>query len=83
MLKRSRANIRRPEVEEFFDRFSKTIEGVEAKNVYNYDETNLHDNPGAKKAIFKRGIKYAEYVREHDVRSCISLMVCVSVAASI
>ena len=32
MLKRNRANVGRPEVE-FFDRFTKTVEDVEAKNI--------------------------------------------------
>ena len=45
MLKRSRGNISRPEVEEFFDRFRKTAKGVEPKNIQNYDETNLRDDP--------------------------------------
>ena len=31
---------------------------------------------GTRKAIFKQGIKYAEYVRDHNVKSCISLMIC-------
>ena len=76
MLKRSRANVGCQEVQDFFARLTKTVEGVEAKNIYNYNVTNLRDDPGAKKAIFKRGIKYAEYVRDHNVKSCISLIVC-------
>ena len=62
MLKRSWGNITRPEVQEFFDRYSKTAEGVEPKNIWNYDETNLRDDPSTKIAIFKRGCKYAEYI---------------------
>ena len=49
---------------------------MEPHNLYNYDETNLWDDPGTKKAIFKQGIKYTEYVRDHNVKSCISLMMC-------
>ena len=29
-------------------------------NIINYDETNLTDNPGRKKQIFKREIRYPE-----------------------
>jgi hypothetical protein len=32
----------------------KELEGVPPENIWNYDETNLMDDPGAKKAIFKR-----------------------------
>ena len=60
MLKRSRGNVSREDVQEFFDRFSRTVQGVEAKNIYNYDETNFRDDPGAKRAIFKKGCKYVE-----------------------
>ena len=33
-----------------------------ADNIINYDETNLSDDPGTKKCIFKRGVKYPERV---------------------
>ena len=83
ILKRARASVSRQEVEEFFERFEKTVEDVEPDNLYNYDETNLRDDPGTRKAIFRRGIKYAEYVRDHNVKSCISLMVCGSASGEL
>jgi hypothetical protein len=62
-------------VNDFFDRFEKTAAGIPPENIYNCDETNLQDNPGAKKAIFSRGVKYAEQVRDHS-KSSISVMFC-------
>jgi hypothetical protein len=35
----------------------------------------LQDNPGAKKAIFQKSVKYAEQVRDHS-KTCISIMAC-------
>lgn len=39
----------------------------------NYDETNLTDDPGAKKCVFKRGTKYPERVLNSS-KSAVSLM---------
>ncbi|KAJ8882588.1 hypothetical protein PR048_014399 [Dryococelus australis] len=41
---------------------AETLEEVDPSNVYNYDETNLTDNPGSKKVVTKRGLKYPEAV---------------------
>jgi hypothetical protein len=41
------------------------VAGIPPENMFNYDETNLRDNPGAQKAIFRRGCKFAEQVGEH------------------
>ena len=54
-----------------------TSQGIDPCNVFNYDETNLRDEPGCKKAIFKRGVKYAEMVKD-STKSCISIMFCAS-----
>ncbi len=64
-------------MDEFFARYKKTAAGIPPENIWNYDETNLRDNPGAQKAIFKRGIKYAEEVRDHS-NTDISVMFCAS-----
>ena len=49
MLKRARASVSRQEVGEFFERFEVTSHGVEPENLYNYDETNLRDDPGTRR----------------------------------
>ncbi len=60
-------------VNSFFDNYEKSAAGIEPCNIYNYDETNLHDNPGAQKALFRKGVKYAEQVRDHS-KTAISIM---------
>lgn len=74
-IKRSRAELSPEIVQEFFGRLSKVAEGVPPQNILNYDETNLQNNPGAKAAIYRKGVKYAEQVRDHS-KECITVMMC-------
>lgn len=74
-IKRSRAAVNRAEVRDYFTHLSKVLEGVPPSNIFNYDETNLNQNPGSRKAIFKRGVKYAEEVKDHK-KTAISVMFC-------
>jgi hypothetical protein len=62
-IKRARAALSREEVTKFFDNFVKSAEGVPPENMYNYDETNLRDDPGNRKCLFKKGTKYCEKVQ--------------------
>jgi hypothetical protein len=75
MIKRARAALSHKDVNDFFARFEKVMADVEPHNVWNYDETCHQDNPGALKAFFEKGIKYAEQVRDHT-KSSISVMYC-------
>ena len=75
LIKRSRAALSHDDVHAFFDNFERSAAGIPPENIYNCDETNLQDNPGAKRAIFSRGVKYAEKVSDHS-KSAISVMFC-------
>jgi hypothetical protein len=46
LIKRSRAMLSADIVNDFFDRYEHSAAGVHPDNVFNYDETNLRDNPG-------------------------------------
>lgn len=46
LLKRSRAAVSPDVVRDFFARYAKTAEGIPAEAVFNYDETNLTEDPG-------------------------------------
>lgn len=63
------------DVSAFFERFTKSAEGVLPENMFNCDESNLSNNVGAVQAIFRRGTKYAEHVRD-STKTCISIMFC-------
>lgn len=52
---------------------------IPPERIFNYDETNLCDDPGVKRCIFKRGVKYPERVRDSSKAST-SLMFCGSAA---
>jgi hypothetical protein len=82
MIKRSRAALSRDEANTFFDNFERTAAGIPAENIFNADETNLREDPGAVKAMFQRGVKYAEQVRDHG-KSCISIMFCGSASGTL
>ena len=62
-IKRARAGVSRETVQEFFDYYTKSVEGIPPENIINYDETNFSDNPGTKKCLFKKGTKYCEQVK--------------------
>ena len=49
---------------EYYDNLEVTIQDVPFSNIYNYDETNLTDNPGKKKCIVKRGAKYPSKIKK-------------------
>jgi hypothetical protein len=54
LIKRSRAAVSHEVVNSFFDQYEQSAAGIDPDNIYNYDETNLTDNPGAKKVIFRQ-----------------------------
>ena len=51
------------------------MEDVSPTNILNYDETNLSDDPGNEKLIFKRGIKYPERIQNYT-KGSMSIMFC-------
>lgn len=44
-------------------------------NIFNYDESNLQDDPGKKSFLFRCGIKYPVHVQNHT-KSATTIMVC-------
>ena len=51
--------------EHYFKNPSQVITGVSPENTLNYDETNLSDDPGEEKLMFKRGKKYPERIQNY------------------
>ena len=64
LLRRKKAAVSPQITNDFFNRFEKVATGVPRENQFNYNKTNLRDKPGVKKAIFQRGVKYTEQVRD-------------------
>jgi hypothetical protein len=61
-IKRSRGALSREDVTDFFNNYKVSVEGVPPENIFNYDESNLRDEPGTTKCIFRKGTKYCEKV---------------------
>jgi len=61
-IKRARAEKNEEEINEYFLNLRESIENVPPNNILNFDETNLSDDPGSTKCIFRRGMKYPERV---------------------
>jgi hypothetical protein len=78
-IKRARASLSRAEVKAFFDNFQKSAEGVSPENMWNFDESNLRDDPGNKKCFFKKGTKCCKRVLNTS-KQATSIMVCGSAA---
>ncbi|XP_047990507.1 uncharacterized protein LOC125229660 [Leguminivora glycinivorella] len=74
-IKRARAAVDVDALTQFVDNIKVAVEGVPASNIWNFDETNLTDDPGNKKVVVKRGTKYPELIRNAS-KSSISLMFC-------
>ena len=81
-IKRSRAKVSVERINEYFDNLSQELEGITADCIYNYDETNLSDDPGRKKCLMKRGTKYPERIMNNS-KACTSIMFCGSATGEV
>lgn len=72
-IKRSRTQVSREDINEYFNNLEQSLINIPPCNILNYDETNLCDDPGRIKVISKRGCKYPERVMNHS-KSCTSVM---------
>jgi len=50
-VKVSRAAVDQTAVNEYFDNLETSLANVEPENVFNFDETNISDNPGKRKVL--------------------------------
>lgn len=62
--------------------FHFSIARLPASNILNFDETNLSDDPGSQKCLFRRGMKYPERVMNTS-ETLISVMFAISGSGSV
>lgn len=74
-ISRSRAEVSSEIINSYFDNLDTVLKGVPSDNIFNYDESNLQDDPGKKKFLFRRGTKYPVRVQNHS-KSATTIMVC-------
>lgn len=72
-IKKVRAKVSAVDIESYVENLKEVVDGVPSTHIFNYDETNLTDNPGNKKVICKRGAKYVENICNHS-KSATSIM---------
>ncbi|KAJ8944259.1 hypothetical protein NQ318_013671 [Aromia moschata] len=60
-------------VNNFFNNLEEELRDIPPSNIWNYDETNLVDDPGKPKIITKRGTKSPERIRNAS-KACTSIM---------
>ena len=81
-IKRKRAEISETKLDKYFEHLESSLAGVPSSNIWNYDETNLTDEPGRERVIAKRGSKYSERIMNAS-KSATSLMFCGSATGEI
>lgn len=72
-IKVVRAQTTEEAMTDYFERLARNLKDVPPENILNYDETNLTDDPGRSKCIFKRGTKYPERIM-NSTKTSISVM---------
>ncbi|XP_063232409.1 uncharacterized protein LOC134536584 [Bacillus rossius redtenbacheri] len=72
-IKRARAAVSHDVISKYFDELEKELMNVPPSHIINFDETNLSDDPGKRKLIFRRGCKYPERVLNSS-KASISVM---------
>lgn len=74
-IKRVRAEVSEAELNDYMENLGVAVENIPPSRIWNYDETNLSDDPGNKKVICKRGAKYVEKICNFS-KSATSVMFC-------
>jgi hypothetical protein len=59
-IRRCRAAVSPDDIRAYFANLEQEIRGVPPSNIFNCDESCLRDDPSAKSAFFKKGVRYPE-----------------------
>lgn len=78
-IRRSRAQVSPDIVKAYHEKLSNTIRDIPPVHIFNYDETNLRDDPGSEAAFFHVNHRHCEKVQNHS-KVAYSIMFCVSAA---
>lgn len=81
-IKKVIAELSANDIENYIGNLQPVVKDIPPTHIFNYDETNLSDDPGNKKVICKRGSKYVENICNHS-KSAVSLMFSGSAAGTL
>lgn len=76
-IKTSRVSVTKDDITSYINNLKETVHEVPPTHVWNFDETNLSDDPKSKKLLVKRGTKYPENICNFS-KSSFSVMFCVN-----
>nr|CAI5858507.1 unnamed protein product [Callosobruchus analis] len=74
-IKRARPVLSPCVVDDYFNNLEVILKDIPPSNIFNYDESNISDDPGKKLAIYRRGVKYPEKIMNFS-KSSTTVMVC-------
>ncbi|KAJ8712264.1 hypothetical protein PYW07_005106 [Mythimna separata] len=74
-IKKARAKVSHDSINKYFDNLTPVIKDLPPSNIFNYDETNMSDDPGKKQGIYRRGVKYPEKIMNFS-KSATTVMMC-------
>ena len=74
-VKPSTSEINHEMIKKFFENLAEASANVSACSVFNYNETNIVDDPGVKYCLVRRGLHKVEHKIAHS-KQAISLMLC-------
>lgn len=78
-IRRSRGKVSPEIVKKYFEQLAISVHDIPPTHIFNYDETNLKDDPGSEAAFFASRTKYCEKIQDSS-KVAFSLMFCVSAA---
>lgn len=81
-IKKIRAALSKEILQEYIENLSPQIRDIPPTHIFNYDETNLTDDPGQKRVIVRRGCKYPEKICNAS-KSSTSIMFCGSASGEL
>lgn len=79
---RSRASLNAETINNYFDNLYGEIDGIPPERIWNYDETNLTDDPGSQKILVKRGTKFPDQIK-NSTKASVSIMFCGNAAGQL
>jgi hypothetical protein len=74
-IKKVRAGVTENIISDYVDNLKVLVENFPPENIYNYNETNVSDDPGRKRIICRRGCKYPERILD-STKSGATVMFC-------
>jgi len=74
-VKKARMKVNEETLSKYIDNLKVELEGISPAQIWNYDETNMTDDPGQKCVICRRGMKYVDRYCNHS-KTATSVMFC-------